>query len=584
MQMPVASTVESQKNQVAFLFGAGASMEAGVPDTVSLINEFRVKDDDANVSEFLELLGRWAKQQDRPLDIELVLETLQRLADWKEDPLSGFADKPIKIDGLDAQTLLNRLRDFIKNKVLVDAEHITYLEPLRGFIDAYRPLHLYSANYDTAIEVLCAEHKLKYRDGFDEAWNPALLDEPNVDLRLFKLHGSVTWYRSNRGRFLKIPVLLHDSSVELVTKERAEALMLYPAQKFEYVEPLFELLLAAKRRLAESQVLIVVGYSFRDEHIRQLLWDIARESPRFIVILIGPKARDIYQERLKWYERDRIPSALQGRVLCLPFLFGRVFPALQPELLPRVLQFREDLEQQLAQERRGHPGIWEGAVLNAARGGDYEVVRRILEKPQVLAQQLNYAQQFDCLVLSLFHAAANSDVVAGRYFWDKLHDTLREIIDRITLNVQFGGSSSWLVVSVNKNNRSENFQNLIRGLAAPHQEIDRRRRWMGDAESSSEYLRAVNRVLTDLQSAMQIWSNVGQVAPSDYAAARQQEIPGDLKGEILDKLDRLREKNSESWSDVDERQLEQGLRGTEQAVINKVFQELDQLWGENREL
>ena len=251
-------------------------MAAGIPHTVDLISDFRQQDGNPAVGAFLDRLDEWARRKRRTLDIELVLETLQRLADWDENPLSGFGP-PVAVKEIDPKTLLTQLRGFIKGKVIVDASQTGYLAPLRGFIDAYRPLHAYSANYDTAIEVFCAEHKLKFRDGFDESWNPEVFEDEGADLRLFKLHGSVTWYRSNRGRFLKIPVLVQGSSVDLVTKERDEALMLYPAQKFEYVEPLFELLLQAKRRLATCGVLIVVGYSFRDDHIRRLLWDVARE-------------------------------------------------------------------------------------------------------------------------------------------------------------------------------------------------------------------------------------------------------------------------------------------------------------------
>ena len=251
-------------------------MAAGIPHTVDLISDFRQQDGNPAVGAFLDRLDEWARRKRRTLDIELVLETLQRLADWDENPLSGFGP-PVAVKEIDPKTLLTQLRGFIKGKVIVDASQTGYLAPLRGFIDAYRPQHAYSANYDTAIEVFCAEHKLKFRDGFDESWNPEVFEDEGADLRLFKLHGSVTWYRSNRGRFLKIPVLVQGSSVDLVTKERDEALMLYPAQKFEYVEPLFELLLQAKRRLATCGVLIVVGYSFRDDHIRRLLWDVARE-------------------------------------------------------------------------------------------------------------------------------------------------------------------------------------------------------------------------------------------------------------------------------------------------------------------
>src|SRR6266540_3762173 len=158
----VGSDQTLRSSDVAFFFGAGASVEAGVPDTAGLLS-----------------------------------------------------------DSVEPEHLLRSLRDFVKDRVMVKAENIKYLAPLRGFIDQYKPLNVFSANYDTAIEVLCAEHKLKYRDGFDEVWNPSVFDEPDIHVRLFKIHGSVTWYRTDRGRFVKIPTVVKGSRVELFTKEQA---------------------------------------------------------------------------------------------------------------------------------------------------------------------------------------------------------------------------------------------------------------------------------------------------------------------------------------------------------------------------
>ncbi len=231
---PFAVSVQKAPAQgdVAFLLGAGASVEAQVPDTVHLIQDFAKHTRwGAQIQPLLKKLQEWAKTQRRVVDVELVLETLQRLADWPEEPLAALQRQPVAVDGIEPRKVLEALRDFIKRKVVVDPEKTAYLDPLRGFVDSEKPLCVYSLNYDTAIEVFCAKHRLAYRDGFSEDWNPKVFDDQNVDLLLFKLHGSVTWYRTDRGRFLKIPVLLKDSTVRLITKECATALMLYPAQK-----------------------------------------------------------------------------------------------------------------------------------------------------------------------------------------------------------------------------------------------------------------------------------------------------------------------------------------------------------------
>ena len=104
---------------------------------------------------------------------------------------------------------------------------------------------------------------------------------------------------------------------------------------------------------------------------------------------------------MEHYEDGKTSSALQGRVLCLPYLFERVFPEIQRELLPALLNCRNDFEKQLAQERRGYSASWTGAAIFAAECGDYETLRNIPEKPTVLVQQLDYKQELKVIVLVL---------------------------------------------------------------------------------------------------------------------------------------------------------------------------------------
>ena len=435
-------------NKVAFFLGAGASREAGVPDTVGLKKEFedrirRVPSDNANfdICSFLDKLGKWAEAQEPPrtMDIELVLEALQRLTDWKQDPALGFLGletEDLLQVGLEPAEWLRSLQDFIKERVVVDARNIAYLEPLRGFIDVFHPLDIFSANYDTAIEVFCAEHKLKCRDGFDEAWNPKVFDDPDLDVRLFKLHGSVTWYRSDRGRFLKIPVLFKESSVELITKEHAELLMFYPAQKFGYVEPLFELMLQMKQRLSDCGTLVAVGYSFRDEHIRRILWDIARERPDFRMVLIDPDAGNIYRKRLRTYEDGAVLSPLAARVICLPFLFGRMFPALLSEILYNLQESWVQTNEQFSQEHKGL-GLttdWSRCIISAARGGDYELLRLVFQKHERL-EKVPCAVLLESIIWGLFGAAANRDHDSTTFFWDRFRTIMLSLVNDFIVRV-----------------------------------------------------------------------------------------------------------------------------------------------------
>jgi NAD-dependent SIR2 family protein deacetylase len=377
---------EESSDHVAFFLGAGASIQAGVPDTFSFVADFVAslnKDQRESVERIVGILQEWGDKQPQPrkVDIELLLEALQTLSSKEQEVLIPFIENPqLKISNINPSVLLTLLQNFIKEKVIVEIDKIIYLEHLRAFIQDYSPLDIYSANYDTCIELFCSEHKLHYKDGFDEAWNPKVFDDENIDIRLFKIHGSIMWYQSDRGRFLKIPLRTDDDMVELITKERAKGLMLYPAQKFEYVEPLFELLMEMKKRLDRCKILFVVGYSFRDDHVRRIFWDIARKNKEFRIVLIGPDSWKIYQERLKYYEDRKTLSWLDGKIVCLPYKFESVLPALKTNFLRDIRNSNALINDQNANEIAGHPTEWQRCLVSTAYCGDIEQLSLILKK------------------------------------------------------------------------------------------------------------------------------------------------------------------------------------------------------------
>lgn len=345
---------ESNSSEVVFFLGAGASVKAGVPDTFGLVDKFveRIRPQEENlhaVEKILKVLGEWRREQGgNRVDIELLLETIERLEKRNQDvllrfhrvtdyELSGYAEK---------RPLKDELKDFIRTAGIVKSSGIRYLEPLLGFIAQQRPLDIFSLNYDICLEQFCNAYKKQYVDGFDVGWNPKLFERQDVDIRLYKMHGSITWYSTDTSDYVKIPIKSDKAQTELITGEKAEALILYPMRKWEYAEPLLELLIELKKKLETAKFVIVVGYSFRDDHIRRIFWDAARKNRNLILILVDPNAHRVYNERLKYYQIPNsehsfssdfgndgydvpFPSELSGRTVCLPYKFEDILPLLR---------------------------------------------------------------------------------------------------------------------------------------------------------------------------------------------------------------------------------------------------------------
>ena len=354
-------SVDIEPSEVVFFLGAGASIPAGVPDTKKFVEEFEkyaqgnlAEEEFKTISDIIKILQEWKKEEG--VDIELLLETLIKLENKEDEPMLQFYEGGnFKLSAYPGEKpLIEALKDFIKKRAIVSSDKIKYLNPLLTFD---RPIDIISVNYDTSIEQFCNEYRLVYQDGFDIYWNPEKFKEEHTDIRLYKLHGSVTWYRSDRGTYIKLPIKEEGSKITLITGEKAETLMLYPMQKWEYAEPLMELLLIVKSLLESEKCkfLVVVGYSFRDEHIKKILWDCARKNRELTMILIDPNAYKICSEKLKYYDpAQKIPSSLSGRVVCLSYRFEEVLPLLKNYYLYNLfegIKLEKDANQK---ESEGH--------------------------------------------------------------------------------------------------------------------------------------------------------------------------------------------------------------------------------------
>lgn len=333
---PRIMNITTKPSEVAFLLGAGASIHAGVPGTYAFVNLFIEDISDPKkrntVEEIVRILKQWKKSD---IDIELLLETLVNIKLSKDEPLLQFCkDNNLILDNFD-ESLIDDLKNFIKRKCIVSKDKIRYLAPFLHFVQEFNPLDIFSVNYDICIEQFCDEYKIAYQDGFDVYWNPKTFQAEHIDIRLYKLHGSAMWYQSDRGSYIKIPIMTDISKIELITGEKAENLILYPMRKWEYAEPLLELLIQMKHLLEseECHTLIVVGYSFRDIHIKRIIWDSARRNTRLRIIIVDPYSLSISKRLIFYDETSQIPSSLYGRIICLPYKFEKVFPKIKNHYL-----------------------------------------------------------------------------------------------------------------------------------------------------------------------------------------------------------------------------------------------------------
>lgn len=391
----IMSTDSDKKNEIIFFLGAGASVKAGVPDTYGLVKRFKTsiadqKENSQTLSKIISILTKWRKEQgENKIDIELLLESLEKLESRdKEVLLKFYGLKNYKLSNYsDKNPLINELKDYIKSVGIVNNTKIHYLKPFLTFMVNVKPLDIFTVNYDICIEQFCNTYNKSYVDGFQFKWDPQLFLKEDIDCRLYKLHGSIMWYKTDLGDYVKIHTKTTKSHTEMITGEKAETLMLYPMRKWGYNEPSLELLIELKKKLEHTNFVFVVGYSFRDDHIRSIFWDAARKNRNLILILIGPQSRDIYLNRLKYYDSptisEKMSSSLFGRTICIPYKFESVFPILNNRYfrnLSNGIRIESQYNQAEILEQRQ---TWEDPIRIFIDCNYMEKVEEILEKKDI---------------------------------------------------------------------------------------------------------------------------------------------------------------------------------------------------------
>lgn len=298
--------------ELAVLLGAGASVEAGVPTTVKFADQFlaRVRESSSGSDEgrkdgealdaILPGLVAWLEGQGRVLDIEAIYEFLIRLDSPTTDYFVNavLSDPSHKVDVPSLRRLRTELEEFIRAKTWVDAAHVPYLEPLLGLTPPDAPLRVFSTNYDTCIEALCTARRLRWSDGFSPFWDPAAFRSKGLHVVLHKLHGSVLWYRDEHGGYFSSALRPSATSGAPLQSfySRCDPLLIFPARKESNEAPLADNLSILRRFLSRRDrraVLVVLGYSFRDEQIRRVVLDGLNQNRHLHVLLVDPDASGV---------------------------------------------------------------------------------------------------------------------------------------------------------------------------------------------------------------------------------------------------------------------------------------------------
>jgi hypothetical protein len=344
---------DTPESPICLFLGAGASVAAGVPTTfdfVSKIGEALQTEPDVRslFDEIMDTLRAGAGREGFPgsgVDVERLLESVSLLRD-SPSPVTALFGPPLLGRYLDRgklSALEAAIRKIVRRECIVEASKTRYFSPLIRLVQTYGPLDIFTTNYDVVLDQFSAWSGLPLVDGLAMGWNPQLF-ESRVGLRIFlyRLHGAVTWYRSTSFGFLKLPLREGDDGLVFLSGEKAQALLLYPAEKEVMYSPLVHCLNALHAKLRSTPWWLVVGSTFRDEQLLGAFQEAAAENQALRVLLVSPDAEQVYQEKLARRSRDGVPSPFDkdlysNRVLRLPYRFENSFDEIASTVLPRYM-------------------------------------------------------------------------------------------------------------------------------------------------------------------------------------------------------------------------------------------------------
>jgi hypothetical protein len=280
--MGLSAKLATRSRHVCMLLGAGVGRACGLPDVTMLQDGV------------LKALGPEGKEafarQLNGRTLEQALSRLRQIA-------TLLTDGPHAVDGLSGVQAAELDRQVCQAIVKAldikraDLGPVYHLAAWALRANYHLPVELFTVNYDLLLESAFEALRVRYFDGFVGSMQarfhidlvearPNSTDEwvPAFFVRLWKLHGSVNWLRTDNNQIVRLG--------QPVTDGLAAAI--YPSDmKYEESRrvPFLVLQDHLRRALQHPETLtLITGYSYGDAHLNELLFDAAarRERSEFV--------------------------------------------------------------------------------------------------------------------------------------------------------------------------------------------------------------------------------------------------------------------------------------------------------------
>lgn len=299
---------------IIFILGAGASVDAGIPHAAQMVKDFEgiLNEKKNNTLKELYLLLKSSILFQRGLrefnvfplvSIEDILNIIESLKQKQENILYPFigswSNHLIKTSG-DNFELVDKLDELIRRSLyewvtLDNYNSATYYNEIgRLSKELNFPIRIFSLNYDTCVEEAFKKKSYILESGFHPdtyIWSYDRFELPleeNIDAYLYKLHGSINWKRNEKGELI--------TSAAMSVKQNPQVIF-GTMMKMKSLDPYLFSIYELRRYTLNSKLkfIVIVGYSFSDDHINKLIQQSLLMKETIKLIIVSPDQSHEYK-------------------------------------------------------------------------------------------------------------------------------------------------------------------------------------------------------------------------------------------------------------------------------------------------
>ena len=271
--------------KTALFLGAGASVFVGLPTTVELMNGVRKRVKNTEKDAYnLDNITKTIINNDHYKDVEQLYDGIDQMLRLRDDVsnirpvfLTVEANSQLKstIDALRRVRLV--IRDVLLESFTIKSN--TY-NTIRQMYDAVRSVMgdggageflVFTTNYDTVLEKYCDMRSLDVVNGFKHegrgvfVWSGKWSTDAADYMHLVKLHGSIFWHKDADGKIVETGTVAQ--------RGYKQDVMIAPTEgKKDYgEEPFHSLVNHFRKEIKKVDVLLVIGFSYRDKEIVKII-------------------------------------------------------------------------------------------------------------------------------------------------------------------------------------------------------------------------------------------------------------------------------------------------------------------------